>query len=161
MIRVEPITEGWADALAEGDDAFSQRFGVKVEDGWQGFPEVIPFLVTSAHGGGPAEWGPHLIFDEDGALVGNAGWKGRPADGVAELGYSVAPARRGRGIATAVVLELLARGRAAGLEEAIAHTRRVRSPSTSVLTRCGFAKVDELIDPDDGPVWRWSIRLVE
>ncbi len=161
VIRVEPITEAWADALAEGDDAFSARFDLVVEKGWEGFPEVVPFLVRAARSTSPAQWGPHLVFDEDGALVGNAGWKGVPVDGVAELGYSVAPARRGRGIATAVVFELLARARTAGLVAAIAHTLPEQSPSTSVLARCGFSKVEELIDPDDGLVWRWRIRLVE
>ena len=132
-----------------------------VEEGWEGFPEVVPFLVRAARDDSLRHWGPHLVFDEDGALVGNAGWKGAPVDGVAELGYSVAPARRGRGIATAVVLELLARGRRAGLVEAVAHTLPERSPSTSVLARCGFTKVGDSVDPQDGPVWRWTIRLVE
>ena len=161
VIRVEPITVAWAEALAEGDGVFAQRFGVAVEPGWAGFPEVVPFLVRWSRGGSPPAWGPHLLFGEDGALVGNAGWKGPPVDGVAELGYSVAPARRGRGIATGVVLELLARARRDGLSEAIAHTLAAPSPSTSVLLRCGFRKVDEFVDPDDGPVWRWSVRLVE
>ncbi len=161
MVRVEPVTRAWAEALAVGDDVFSQRFGVAVEQDWAGFPEVVPFLVRAASSGTAGEWGPHLVFDEDGALVGNAGWKGPPEDGAAELGYSVAPARRGRGIATAVVRQLLARARAAGLAEAIAHTLPERSPSTSVLTRCGFEKVDEVVDPEDGPVWRWRIRLRE
>jgi ribosomal-protein-alanine N-acetyltransferase len=161
VIRVEPITEAWADALAEGDGVFSQRFDVAVENDWAGFPEVVPFLVRMAHSTAPPEWGPHLVFDEDGTLVGNAGWKGEPVDGVAELGYSVAPARQGRGIATAVVSELLARARAAGLKEAIAHTLPLQSPSTSVLARCGFTKADDAIDPDEGPVWRWKVHLVE
>lgn len=140
---------------------FSQRFGVAVEKDWAGFPEVMPFLVRTAYSDAPPEWGPHLVFDHDGALVGNAGWKGAPVDGVAELGYSVAPARQGRGMATAVVMELLSRARAAGLAEAIAHTRPEWSPSTSVLTRCGFRKVGELVDPEDGPLWRWQLRLAD
>lgn len=140
---------------------FSQRFGVPVETDWAGFPEVVPFLVRAAHSGGDPQWGPHLVFDEDGTLVGNGGWKGPPVDGVAELGYSVAPARRGRGIATAMVMELLSRARVAGLTAAIANTRPERSPSTSVLTRCGFEKVGQLVDPEDGLVWRWKIDLAK
>ena len=101
----------------------------------------------------------HLVFDADGALVGNGGWKGAPADGVAEVGYAVAPERRRRGIATAVVRELVARARAAGLRLVIAHTLPQRSASTTVLDRCGFAHVGELVDPDDGVVWRWELPL--
>jgi hypothetical protein len=29
----------------------------------------------------------------------------------------------------------------------------------SVLARCGFAQVAKLTDPDEGPVWRWELRL--
>lgn len=159
VIRLEPVTEAWADALALGDDAFAARFGVPVEPGWTGFPEVIGFLVAAARGQVAHEWGPHLIFDADGALVGNAGWKGPPVGGTVELGYSVAPARQGRGIATATVRELLSRARAAGVDTVVAHTLPGTSASTSVLERCGFARVGEEVDPDDGAVWRWELRL--
>lgn len=161
VIRVEPLTQAWAQALARGDDVFSQQFGVPVEADWAGFPEVISFIAAVARAGAPGEWGLHLVFDHDGALVGNAGWKGEPVEGVAELGYAVAPARQGHGVATAVVRELLARARTAGLREVIAHTRAEVSPSTYVLTRCGFMKVDELVDPDDGPVWQWKVLVAD
>jgi tRNA-Thr(GGU) m(6)t(6)A37 methyltransferase TsaA len=158
MVRVEPVTEAWAEALALGDAAFTARFAVPVETGWAVFPEVVPYLVEAAREG-PSQWGPHLVFDDDGALVGTAGWKGPPVAGVAELGYSVAPGRRGRGVATAAVRVLLDRARATGLRAAVAHTLPATSPSTTVLARCGFAKVGEAVDPDDGPVWRWEVSL--
>ncbi len=101
-----------------------------------------------------------LVFDDDSTLVGLAGWKGEPIEGVAELGYAVAPARRGRGIATAAVCQLLARGRAAGVRTAVAHTLAEESPSASVLVRCGFTNVGEAVDGDEGVVWRWEVELV-
>ncbi len=161
MVRVEPVTEGWAEALAQGDEVFSTRFGVRVEPDWAPFPEVIPFLLEAARRPGSAEWGPHLLFDDDGTLVGNAGWKGEPVHGVAELGYAVAPSRQGRGIATAVVRELLSRARDAGVSKVVAHTRPEPSPSTSLLAGSGFVKVGEAVDPHDGPVSRWEISLVD
>ncbi len=161
MVVVEPVTQAWAEALSRGDDVFSEQFGVGVAAGWAVFPEVIPFMQKAAGDPGSGEWGPHLVFDGDGTLVGNAGWKGEPVDGVAELGYAVAPAHRGRGIATAVVRQLLARARVAGLRTAVAHTRPELSPSTSVLARCGFHRVSEVVDPDDGPLWRWEMALGE
>lgn len=160
-VQVEPITQAWAQALARGDDEFAEEFGVPVAADWAGFPEVSSFIVEVARSGAPGPWGLHLVFSDDGALVGNAGWKGEPVDGVAELGYVVAPERQGRGVATAVVRELLARARASGLREVIAHTRAEASPSTSVLSRCGFMKVHELVDPDDGPIWRWKVTVTE
>jgi ribosomal-protein-alanine N-acetyltransferase len=106
---------------------------VAVEANWEGFPEVIRFLTEANRPEALSEWGLYLVFDDDGVLVGNAGWKGEPINGAAELGYAVAPSRQGRGIATAVVRELVTRAVAAGLREVIAHTRAAESPSTSVL----------------------------
>ncbi len=159
MVRVEPVTQAWAEALFLGDDVFAERFGIAVELGWEGFPEVMALLAHARHASTPDEWGLHLVFDEEGALVGNAGWKREPVEGAAELGYAVAPSRRGRGIATAVVRELLARARAARLRTVVAHTLAEPSPSTSVLVRCGFANVAEVLDADDGPIWRWELSL--
>ena len=28
--------------------------------------------------------------------------------------------------------------------------------STRVLTKCGFRHIGQVIDPEDGPVWRWE-----
>ena len=119
MIRIEPIREEWAEALAQGDAVFTARFGIAVEADWAGFPEAVPILLAAARARRPAEWGPHLFFDEDGALVGNGGWKGPPQAGEAELGYAVAPSRQRRGIATAVVRQLVERARTAGLHTAV------------------------------------------
>jgi RimJ/RimL family protein N-acetyltransferase len=107
----------------------------------------------------PGEWAPQIFFDDDGALVGNGGWKGVPVDGAAELGYAVAPARQRRGIATAVVRELVERARRAGLRVVVAHTLAEENASTNVLTRCGFTRIAELDDPDEGRTWRWELPL--
>ena len=104
-------------------------------------------------------WGTHLFFDDatEGALVGFGGWKGAPVDGQAELGYAVAPARQGEGIATAAVRELVGRARQAGVQTVVAHTLGSESASTSVLRRCGFTRVAVLEEPPDGTVWRWEL----
>jgi ribosomal-protein-alanine N-acetyltransferase len=158
MVRVEPVTAAWAGALIEGDDVFAGRFAVKVEAGWSGFPESISSLQKAARSDARSVWGPHLLFDDDGALVGFGGWKGAPVDGTAELGYAVAPARQGRGIATSAVRQLIDRGRASGVRLVVAHTLAQTSASTSVLSRCGFTKVADIVDPTAGPVWRWELR---
>lgn len=162
MIRVEPVTVGWMEALAAGDDVFTSRFGVRVIEGWAGFPEAIPMALEQARRRNADPWGSHLFFDDDGSLVGFGGWKGAPKDGTVELGYAVAPARQGRGIATAAVRELVARAGTAGVKRVIAHTLPEESPSTGVLKRCGFRYVGEVSDPDgqvEGVVWRWELTL--
>ena len=159
MVRVEPITREWAEALAEGDTVLTERFGIPVEAGWSGFPEAVPILLHAARCGVPGEWAPQLFFDDDGALVGNGGWKGRPQEGAAELGYAVTASRQRRGIATAVVRELVERARQADLRIVFAHILAEENASTKVLTRCGFTRTAELTDPDEGRVWRWELML--
>jgi RimJ/RimL family protein N-acetyltransferase len=159
MVRVEPIRPEWAEALSEGDAVFEKRFGIPVEADWSGFPEALPTLLEAARTGLVSPWGTHLFFDDDGALVGIGGWKGSPEEGVAELGYAVAPSRQRRGIATAVVRELVGRGRRAELRTVLAHTLPEENASTTVLKRCGFTRTAELIDPDEGQVWRWELQI--
>jgi RimJ/RimL family protein N-acetyltransferase len=158
VVRLERVTTEWAEALAQGDTVFSTRLGIAVEVGWSTDPETLQFLLDTARDAG-SDWGPHLVFDDDGALVGNGGWTGSPVHGVAELGYAVAPSRQGRGIATAVVRELIEFGRAAGLRTVVANTLANESPSTTVLKRCGFRTVSEHVDPEEGAVWRWELDL--
>lgn len=158
MIRLEPATLPWMEALAEDDDAFASRFGIPVVAGWAGFPEAIPAVLQGLRDDPEPAWGPYLFFDDDGALVGFGGWKGPPRDGKVELGYAVAPERQGRGIATAAVRDLVARARAAGVVVVLAHTRPETSASTTVLRRCGFRRAGEVVDPDEGVTWRWELR---
>ncbi len=156
MIRLEPIQLEWAEALDEGDAVFADRFGIPVEPGWSGFPEARSILLSVARAAGVPEWRAQLFFDDDGALVGNGGWKGPPEDGVVEIGYAVAPSRQRRGIATSVVQQLVGRARQAGLRTVVAHTLAEENPSTKVLRRSGFERVAELTDHDEGRIWRWE-----
>jgi RimJ/RimL family protein N-acetyltransferase len=139
-IRIEPATREQADALADSDAEFTRRFAVPVEAGWAGFPEAVAIIVAATREGGSGPWGPHLFFGEDGALFGNGGWKGPPVYGAAELGYAVAPARQGRGVATAVVRELVRRARAAGLHMVFAHTLAAESASTKCARQVRLRK---------------------
>ena len=160
MVRVEPVAPEWAQALVEGDAEFSARFGIPVATGWLVFPETRRSLVAAAKRDAVDPWGLHLFFDDDGTLVGNGGWKGPPVEGIAELGYAVAPACCGRGVATSAVRVLLSRAESGGLRTVVAHTLAQESASTAVLRRSGFTCVSEFPDPDDGPVWRWERRFL-
>ena len=152
----KPATLAWLEALAVGDDDFTRKFGLRVAPGWLVFPEVLAITIEVLRAGDSGEWGMQLFFDDD-VLVGNGGWKGAPVNGAAELGYAVAPEYRNRGIATAVVRTLVERADAAGVRLVVAHTLAEKSASTSVLAACGFTKVGDLVDPDDGELWRWEL----
>jgi RimJ/RimL family protein N-acetyltransferase len=159
MISVEPLTRAWGEALSLGEKTFSERFGIPVVEGWAVFPEALPGVLGAAPESGD-RWGTHLSFDDDGALVGWGGWKGAPVGGVSELGYAVAPSRRGRGIATHVVRLLISQARDAGVRLVIAHTLPEESASTGVLRRSGFVRTAQVVDPDGETaveVWRWEL----
>ena len=158
MIRVVPLSRDWAEALAGGGEVFSESFGIPVVDGWAVFPEALPGALRAASEDGDP-WGTHLFFDDDGALVGWGGWKGPPVNGVVELGYAVAPARRGQGIATQVVRQLISQARDTGVDLVIAHTLPEESASTGVLRKCGFVRTGDVTDPDGeaAEVWRWEL----
>ena len=158
MVHVVPARVDWLEALMEGDDVFTDRFGIVVAPGWVGFPEALAYAVDEARRQPENPWGTHLFFDEtDGALVGFGGFKGPPHGGEVELGYAVAPTRQGRGIATAVVTVLVERARAAGVATVTAHTLAEENASTAVLRKNRFIRTAELDDPETGAIWRWEL----
>jgi RimJ/RimL family protein N-acetyltransferase len=72
-------------------------------------------------------------------LVACGGYFGPPADGVAEIGYSVAPEFRCRGFATEIVKALLNRAFATrGVNRVVAETAADNIASRRALVKCGF-----------------------
>lgn len=102
-------------------------------------------------------WGTRLfVLDEPPMLVGWGGFKGPPADGVVELGYSIAPDLRGRGIASdAVRLMLREASSQSEVQAVVAHTVAEPGPSTRVLEKTGFVRDCEVTDESDRRLWRW------
>lgn len=91
-------------------------------------------------------------------LVGSCGFKGEPNNGVVEIGYEVAEAYRGRGLATELAQGLIRFAfEQAGVSKVQAHTLAEVNESGSVLRKCGMQTVAELEDPEDGKIWRWEI----
>ena len=92
--------------------------------------------------------------------IGDCGFKGPPdKEGVVEIAYSVHPDHQGNGYATEAAARLTQYAMAdSAVRLVIAHTLREANASTRVLTKCGFEKTADVIDPDDGPVWRWEWR---
>jgi [ribosomal protein S5]-alanine N-acetyltransferase len=96
------------------------------------------------------------IGRRDRHLVGFGGFKGAPVDGVVEIGYLTFPAHEGTGVATDITALMLEIAREVGVTLVLAHTLPEENASTTVLRKCGFAKIGVTDDPDDGVVWRWE-----
>ena len=146
-------------AALAGGGALGALLGVRVAEDWAGFPEALPILRASyARSPEAHAWGS-LFFVEPhiGMLVGFGGFKGPPSsDSVVEIGYAIAPAFQGRGLATDAVAQMVQRAFEATAVRAVdAHTLGHANPSTRVLEKSGFKKIGEASDPDAGLVWHW------
>lgn len=84
-----------------------------------------------------------LAVEDDGAT---AGWVciWDHEDGVTEMGWMIAPAFQGRGLASAAVREILDRAREDGRwREIHAYPAVTNAPSNAICRRAGFELVDE------------------
>ncbi|HET9956938.1 MAG TPA: GNAT family N-acetyltransferase [Polyangiaceae bacterium] len=103
-------------------------------------------------------WGSRVFIEPHArALVGLGGFKGPPSsDAVVEIGYAIAPAFQGQGLATDAVAQMVRRAfEHASVRAVDAHTLGHANPSTRVLEKSGFRKIGEVRDPDEGLIWHW------
>lgn len=146
------------DAALDGDGALGRALGCAVADGWAVFPGALERTRDAvAADRGSIRWGTRFfVVDEPRTIVGWGGFKGPPRDGAVELGYAVAPAWEGRGVATAAVRELLREAWAAPAVQAVlAHTLAGPRASVRVLEKTGFVH-DAAVEHDElGTLWRF------
>lgn len=116
--------------------------------------------VRASTAADPWTHGFSVVDRDTGAVVGSCGYKGPPDPaGAVEIAYGIDQVARGRGYATEAARTLVSFAFASpGVHLVRAHTRPANSASTSVLIRCGFERIGEVVDPEDGLVWRWEIR---
>lgn len=156
MATVEPVTPDWAEALAEGDEVFEQRFGVPVVAGWDAFGEVTSLLLKAVNSGTPPEWGRTSSSTTTARSWATADGRARRSTALRNWAMRWHPLDAGR----ASPPQWSRRSSSADARQAsgsYAHIRWRKSASTSVLRRCGFSKIAELDDPDEGKVWRWEL----
>ena len=121
--------------------------------------EVSAEWVARMRNTPPSPWthGFAIVERESGATVGACAYKGPPdADGVVEIAYGVEPAYRRRGYAKEAAAALVDYATEAGVRLVRAHTRPDNDASVRVLESCGFDWLGEVMDPEDGLVWRWE-----
>ena len=145
------ITTERLDLVAPGPGTWRALLEGQVGPAIDGYPTegdlVMASLVAEGHLAA-GEWGPwQLIERETSLLVGGAGFKGAPDDeGTVEIGYGLAAAARGRGLATEAVAALVADALGRGAIAVRAECDAGNTPSRRVLERAGFALTEELAD---------------
>ncbi len=104
-------------------------------------------------------WGCYLAIDTaTDIVIGTCGFKSGPnAQGEIELAYFTYPAFEGKGYATAMSTALIEIAVASTEVRAlVAHTLPAANASTRVLEKVGLRFITEVMDPEDGKVWRWE-----
>lgn len=159
-VRLLPATVESLLALQSNPTAFGQLIGSPVPDGWLQFPESIGFSIDRLRDHpAEADWWMHFFLVRD-TLIGSGGFVGPPQDGVVEIGYEIAPEFRGNGMGIAAARALVEKACATGIVNTVtANTLAEDNPSTGVLRRLGFTQTHELVDPEDGPIWRWELAV--
>lgn len=161
-IRLIPIDAEIEDALASSEEA-RRRLGADLGEHLGLARDVV--AQTRRHEdliGAVAPWSGYLAVDAGTAtVVGCGGFKGNPAgEGTVEIAYMTFPAFEGRGVATRIAGALVEIARATpAVRSVIAHTLAEPNASTRVLRKCGFEFAGDVVDPEDGPVWRWQLDL--
>jgi ribosomal-protein-alanine N-acetyltransferase len=160
-VRVRLVTPDLQllDAAIHDRAAFARALGCELAENWEVFPDALR-QTRDAVAADPASvrWGPRLVIlvDEPSVLVGWCGFKGRPRDGLVEIRYAVAPGSRCRGIATAVVRELVGEAFSADEVTAVfARTDAAPNPSARVLAKAGFVHEGQVADDEIGYAWRF------
>ena len=121
--------------------------------------EVSPEWLAALHASesiDPWRHGFSIVLRDTGHTVGSCGFKGPPADGIVEIAYGIEPQHQGKGYATEAAAALTNFAFAQHVRTVRAHTFAVANASTRVLSKCGFQHLGEVIDPEDGLVWRWE-----
>jgi RimJ/RimL family protein N-acetyltransferase len=92
------------------------------------------------------------------SVVGGVGFRGAPDEnGMVEIAYGIVPGFQCRGYATeAASAAARFAFEDARVQRVRAHTRPVRNPSTRVLEKCGFRFIGDVVEREDGLVWRWE-----
>lgn len=142
-----PNTEEMARALVADMDA-SQRAEVSSE--W----------MARVDSGTADAWtlGYTIELWGSGVRVGSCGFKGPPGpDGTVEIAYGVSPENEGKGYATDAARGLVGHAFGSGLVRVVrAHTLSDDGASARVLLKCGFRRVGQVVDLEDGLIWQWE-----
>lgn len=166
MIKTErlvliPCAREHLEILLSSEDNLAEHLGVDLAPNWLIFPESVSYSLRMIDDDPQAEvWGMHLVVHAaDNKLIGCGGYKGAPdAAGIVEFGYSVAPSYENKGLATEAARALIDKAFSDDRTLVVdAHTLAEWNASTTILKKCGFTKIAEKHDPDDGDIWHWRL----
>ncbi len=140
------------DEVLESIEALSPADRAEVSPAWIA-------RVRSTPPGDPWSFSFSIVERATRSSVGICAFKGPPNDdGIVEIAYGTDEAHRGHGYATEAAAALVAFAFTSGRVRLVcAHTKPDNLASARVLTKSGFHRIGEVMDPEDGLVLRWEI----
>lgn len=162
--RLVPFTQAHFNAIFENDThELSRLLNTSTPCAWTDFPAgheaLNPLYKIFQSLKGDSRWGSYFIVGKsDREMWGTCCFKGRPdASGFVEIGYEVKSRYQNMGVATEVTEALIKFAFGEGLNGIVAHTLCEENASVKVLRKNGFQLHGQVIDPEDGPVWKWLL----
>lgn len=149
-LHVEAFDETLARHALEDRPAFSKALNASVHDDWplEDMRGLLGFLVCElAKTPGSHQYGGAIILEDPGIVIGDVGFHQLGDDivlreGAAEIGYSIVPEYRERGIATEAVNGMCDWGfQRLGLKRIYARCDKGNLASQRVLKKAGFSEV--------------------
>ena len=160
MTRSEIVTENLELRLQSSEQVLASIDAMSAADRAEVSPDWLA-RVRASTSADPWTHGFAVVQRATGTVVGMCAYKGPPGEeGVVEIAYGINPEYQGRGYATEVARALVAFALDSGeVRQVCAHTMPEENASTHVLTKSGFKWIGEVMDPEDGLVWRWELPV--
>jgi [ribosomal protein S5]-alanine N-acetyltransferase len=142
--RLEVVSLSAAHARAATDyrEEFAAMLDAEIDDDWPlpDFAEYLPVMArTLERDAELMAYGGVIILREPRIVIGEVGLHGAPRDGRAEVGYSIVPSRRKRGIATEALQGLMKWSyETLAISRLAARCLPENHPSKRVLEKNGF-----------------------
>ena len=145
-----------------GNQQLSQHIKATVPDNWTEFgSRALKYALDKLKSGEDESgwWTYFPIHKSDNKLIGSCGYKGKPNEnGEVEIGYEISNTYRNKGLATEISKALVDNAfNFESVKSIQAHTLGEINPSTKVLLKSGFKKIDDIQDKENGTLWKWGI----
>ncbi len=163
-LQLHPYSPRHLLALIDGYEQFETSFGFPAAPGLREFyasGDVSPAWLEQLRAAPAADVWVHgfaVVHRGSRSVIGTVGFKGPPdAEGVVEIAYGIVPTFQLQGYATEAATAAVEFAIVSGQVRVVrAHTLPTANPSTCVLAKCGFEFIGDVVDAEDGPVWRWE-----
>jgi RimJ/RimL family protein N-acetyltransferase len=155
-LRLIPMTPAFVQAVLDGKyEEAEGLLGIVIPRDWPGDDDRYLHLWHKDMIDAPlfAKWRARVIIPAEGEarMVGHAGFHGPPNEGdMVEMGYTIFPEFRGRGLATEAAQRLIDFAKENGAKLIRASVSPDNAPSLAMTTKLGLVQIGEQMDEIDG-----------